>query len=385
MTRTVLSLLALSVSAAAFALPQTMTLSVTAPLVPGEPVLVRVTGAPANAPLVLVQSDGVEAPGACPAPLAGDCLDITAGPSGYTLVPVPLTADPSGVAEFQGVLPAGVPAPQDWVLQAVHVGSATGNRVADVQVCPADDQDCDTVAAVDDCDDHDATVLGMADDADCDGIPTALDCTETGGDCPVGEGDCDPSDCGSGLICEPDVGSAWGYPADFDVCVPCPAAETLAFTSPGSGVEVLSASSSSGWHACDTGYIVEVTQLDANPWPFTPFADWSASWPLPASPLACSDAWATVAIERLAPRLATWVSVGEVRFEGQWSTQPFNAGCQLVPLTPLPTFTSADTAALRLTANAGGPTASPPGCTGFCPVLRERPVETGVTWLVPPS
>ena len=36
--------------------------------------------------------------------------------------------------------------------------------------------------------------------------------------CGVGEGDCDPGQCGAGLVCVNDVGAEYGLPADYDVC-----------------------------------------------------------------------------------------------------------------------------------------------------------------------
>ena len=38
------------------------------------------------------------------------------------------------------------------------------------------------------------------------------------GPCSVGEGDCDPGQCGAGLVCINDVGAQYGLPAHYDVC-----------------------------------------------------------------------------------------------------------------------------------------------------------------------
>jgi len=38
------------------------------------------------------------------------------------------------------------------------------------------------------------------------------------GPCGVGQGDCDPGQCGAGLICVNDVGAQYGLPAHYDVC-----------------------------------------------------------------------------------------------------------------------------------------------------------------------
>ena len=38
------------------------------------------------------------------------------------------------------------------------------------------------------------------------------------GPCGVGQGDCDPGQCGAGLVCAADVGSQYGLPAHYDVC-----------------------------------------------------------------------------------------------------------------------------------------------------------------------
>ena len=37
-------------------------------------------------------------------------------------------------------------------------------------------------------------------------------------DCGAGEGDCDPGQCGAGLVCVNDVGARYGLPAHYDVC-----------------------------------------------------------------------------------------------------------------------------------------------------------------------
>lgn len=113
--------------AAQNALPQTFTLDMTDPLIPGDPVSVSITGGPPNVNITLVQTDGQIAPGICPPQLSGECMDITGGPSGYNVLPLPLRTDANGDAVFNGTLPAGIPQPQDWVFQAVHVGTLTAS------------------------------------------------------------------------------------------------------------------------------------------------------------------------------------------------------------------------------------------------------------------
>ena len=58
------------------------------------------------------------------------------------------------------------------------------------------------------------------------GLPAHYDVCEAGpdpdycqdGPCSVGEGDCDPGQCGRGLVCVNDVGAQYGLPAHYDVC-----------------------------------------------------------------------------------------------------------------------------------------------------------------------
>ena len=42
------------------------------------------------------------------------------------------------------------------------------------------------------------------------------------GPCSVGQGDCDPGQCGAGLVCVDDVGAKYGLPAHYDVCEAAP-------------------------------------------------------------------------------------------------------------------------------------------------------------------
>lgn len=139
------------------ALPQTMVLDMTDPLLPGQPVTVTISGAPANRSITLVQTDGTVGSGVCPPPLGGECMDITAG-SGYNLLPLPLRADANGDASFSGTLPAGIPSPQDWVFQAValQAGSAFGSNTLERMVGAPD--------CIDDMaeDDDDATMATAA-------------------------------------------------------------------------------------------------------------------------------------------------------------------------------------------------------------------------------
>lgn len=498
--RTFITTLSLLTANTAFALPQPMLLSMSNPLVPGQPVQIVVDNAVPNSRLQLVQSDGSVGAGACPPPLAGSCMDITAG-SGYQLLSVPLRADANGRATFSGVLPPNIPAPQDWAFQVVDISTAQGSNpmerrvlpapacsddvyepnqsifdatpidsdisarlcgneldhyrldltagevlsttisydrtltnlevtiidafggvlaadsgsnddIADVyvdnstsyyvrvrraggsdpvsydlsfstQTCPADDQDCDGNLAADDCDDFDPDSLPISQDADCDGVPTAQDCTEVGGNCGVGEGDCDAGDCATGLSCQPDIGANWGYPSYFDVCVPCPADAVLFYTP--QSTSPMAATSAGGFHSCDTGFIVEVQDLDDNPWDFTPFVDWGDAWPLPTTAASCADAWAEATIQRVATNGFGWTPVATLDYTGVWSTNPFDFGCRLVPSTPAPVFDRTNTSAVRITGNAGGPLGFDPTCTGFCLVTTARTVSAGVRWLVPPN
>ena len=61
------------------------------------------------------------------------------------------------------------------------------------------------------------------------GLPAHYDVCETPGDepdpdycvnnrCGLGDGDCDPGQCASGLVCVNDVGAQYGLPAHYDVC-----------------------------------------------------------------------------------------------------------------------------------------------------------------------
>ena len=61
------------------------------------------------------------------------------------------------------------------------------------------------------------------------GLPAHYDVCEAGGgrpdpdycvgrSCGVGEGDCDPGQCATGLVCSNDVGAKYGLPAHYDVC-----------------------------------------------------------------------------------------------------------------------------------------------------------------------
>ena len=59
------------------------------------------------------------------------------------------------------------------------------------------------------------------------GLPAHYDVCEAGGPdpdycvnnvCGIGEGDCDPGQCASGLVCTNDVGAQYGLPAHYDVC-----------------------------------------------------------------------------------------------------------------------------------------------------------------------
>ena len=58
------------------------------------------------------------------------------------------------------------------------------------------------------------------------GLPAHYDVCEAGPDpdycqdepCSIGEGDCDPGQCQAGLVCTNDVGAQYGLPAHYDVC-----------------------------------------------------------------------------------------------------------------------------------------------------------------------
>ena len=495
------ALLGLFASSTALAIPQTMTLSMSDPLVPGQPVTVVVDNAQPNTNILLVRSDGVVGAGGCPAALGGECMDITAG-SGYDVLPLPLQTDANGRATFSGTLPGAIPAPQVWAFQAIDLSiergsnpisrrveptsscsddpyepiehlsaveitgdisarlcgndrdtfiidlaqgevlsttityddsltnldveifdmdwnlqaiddNLSGEFIRDVyattpgdhiirvrrsgapnpvsydlgitiQSCPADDQDCDGILTHLDCDDFDPTSFEISDDADCDGVPTFLDCSETGGNCPIGQ-NCDPGDCASGLICDEDVGQDWGYPSHFDVCVECPAEEVLYYTP--SAPNPLAVSSTSRFHQCDTGYIVEIRDLDDNNLDFYPLVSWGDSWPLPTGLDACEAAWAEATIERIDPnnpRLG-WSLVDELRYEGQWYVSSLvGSWCELVPTTTPPTFNNNTASDLRITATAGGALNFEPGCSGICGVTNSRPVKVGVSSQIVP-
>ena len=49
------------------------------------------------------------------------------------------------------------------------------------------------------------------------GVPNPDLCRDYG-PCGVGQGDCDPGQCGEGLVCANDVGAQYGLPAHYDVC-----------------------------------------------------------------------------------------------------------------------------------------------------------------------
>ncbi len=134
------------------ALPQTATLTMTDPLVPGGAIDIGLTGGVPGARYTLVRSNGAVGPGGCPPFLAGECVDITPGTSGY-LPTIDITTDAAGNAAFSGILPTAVPVGINLVFQAVHVATATGSnplaRTTVVGNCPADgfESDDDTANA----------------------------------------------------------------------------------------------------------------------------------------------------------------------------------------------------------------------------------------------
>jgi hypothetical protein len=107
--------------------PQLITLTVAPVLTPGGQLDAIITGAPANAELLLIRSTGIVGPGGCPPPLGGECLDITPGSSGY-IVQARLQADPTGRATFSPTLPSTLPAGAPVALQVVHRPTATGSN-----------------------------------------------------------------------------------------------------------------------------------------------------------------------------------------------------------------------------------------------------------------
>lgn len=133
------------------ALPQTATLSITDPLVPGGAVAIGLTGGVPNARYTLVRSNGNIGAGGCPPFLGGECVDITPGTSGY-IPTIDLRTDAAGNASFSGTLPTTVPVGINLSFQAVHVQSATGSnplrRATSSGSCPGDSFDPadDTVA-----------------------------------------------------------------------------------------------------------------------------------------------------------------------------------------------------------------------------------------------
>jgi hypothetical protein len=92
--------------------------------------------------VTLIRSSGTSAPGDCPTPLAGTCLDITADDAGYT-VAGRVRADAEGEARVEIRLPPQLRTGSDLALQAVEPSSKAVSRpfVAKVGVRPtcADD------------------------------------------------------------------------------------------------------------------------------------------------------------------------------------------------------------------------------------------------------
>jgi hypothetical protein len=107
-------------------LPQTMVLNLTDPLTPGQPVQIQVTGATPNSQIFLVRSNGQIGAGQCPPQLAGGCLGITPGGSGYQLVPMRTNA--AGTAQMNVPLPANLPLGLTLVFQAVDPNGPKGSN-----------------------------------------------------------------------------------------------------------------------------------------------------------------------------------------------------------------------------------------------------------------
>jgi hypothetical protein len=107
-------------------LPQTMVLNLTDPLTPGQPVQIQVTGATPNSQIFLARSNGQIGAGQCPPQLAGGCLGITPGGSGYQLVPMRTNA--AGTAQMSVPLPANLPLGITLVFQAVDPNGPKGSN-----------------------------------------------------------------------------------------------------------------------------------------------------------------------------------------------------------------------------------------------------------------
>lgn len=178
MNRSTTAVLAAALSALgaqAHAMPQTMALSITDPLTAGAPATITVTGAFPSTSLTLVQSDGAIAPGICLPALGGECLDITSGPSGYQVVPVPLVADAAGTAVWTGPIPPALPDGLAWVFQAVDVPNALGSvPVAVTTLRDGDGDGCrDGIDPSPGVASPDVDGDGFGSDCDCDPIDPA--------------------------------------------------------------------------------------------------------------------------------------------------------------------------------------------------------------------
>lgn len=171
---------------AAMPAPGDLTLTVS-PIVGGSRTNFTITGADAGATVYLVYSPNTVGDGACPAPLAPDCLFIPSPVNVLTNVP----ADADGAAVFSVVIPAPVPF-SEVAFQAVTLGAEndTSNSV---------------IALMHDADsDRDGDGLTAADELALDTDPAVFD-TDGGG---VGDGDelaagtdpTDPSDDGGGVL-----------------------------------------------------------------------------------------------------------------------------------------------------------------------------------------
>lgn len=124
-----------SLPADAAPLPQALQLSATPGVFPGDTVSFAIQYAAPGARIRLIGSNGEIGPGACPPALGGECVDITAGGSGYNVI-TNLVADASGQATFSATPPAAVPT-GNWVFQAIDLAAGTGSNPVSVGImCP---------------------------------------------------------------------------------------------------------------------------------------------------------------------------------------------------------------------------------------------------------
>lgn len=117
------------------ALPQLFTL-LTTEVTGGQPATFGIQGGPPNSSVRLARAvGGAAAPGPCPPPLAGGCLDIN-GPQGIDLFPFSITTNANGNGSITVNVPAGVPDGVPVAFQAVHPASGTGSNPVEIVTGP---------------------------------------------------------------------------------------------------------------------------------------------------------------------------------------------------------------------------------------------------------